>query len=549
MGGSASSRHRTTQPSQSSPTSENNSSSTKCWNFRSTTNSEKMKRPRKLPRLKLNTHQMRRREDTFVWEEIPTPVYDHRETIQSEVSNSPPPPPTQERLMQIISCFPYPSPRNSPKLGAEKSQNEILQQQLQNEQERRAFCDAFGKLVQLLSTCLTLMPHRHLHHLQTSHGMLSKMASIDICSLDDPDESSDVLLDDHHHQTSNSSSRYTTLIRKRPKLADCWHSKYHEASFDLGRRLGIGRRTQSCFVDDTCPIDLDAVGFGANGVSVETMAITALPMDVWLKERLKKWVQLSGHEGSIVPATPHTLYKKQCANCGEGRAYKNIARDPALQGMTPKYYDELEKNDEHFIEIEDLLQQFADPTKAAIMDIKIGTRTFLESEVSNSKQRADLYQKMVAIDADEPTEEERKNEAITKLRYMQFRERESSTAQLGFRIEAAKRFEGSLEKNFKKVRTIEDVATTFIDFFGDQRNRVRKQLAERLKEIRKAIETSTFFATHEVVGSSILIDGYLIGIDNLLNVLDNLPAYGDHPDDQLLVTEEVVARLAKKSHS
>ncbi|KAK6019022.1 hypothetical protein OSTOST_15359 [Ostertagia ostertagi] len=31
-------------------------------------------------------------------------------------------------------------------------------------------------------------------------------------------------------------------------------------------------------------------------VSVETMAITALPIDVWLKERLKKWVQLSGHE-------------------------------------------------------------------------------------------------------------------------------------------------------------------------------------------------------------------------------------------------------------
>ena len=72
------------------------------------------------------------------------------------------------------------------------------------------------------------------------------------------------------------------------------------------------------------------------------------------------------------------------------------------------------------------------------MDIKIGTRTFLESEVSNTKKRADLYEKMVAIDNDEPTEEERKAGAITKLRYMQFRERESSTAQLGFRIEAAK---------------------------------------------------------------------------------------------------------------
>ncbi|UMM12286.1 hypothetical protein L5515_001144 [Caenorhabditis briggsae] len=414
---------------------------------------------------------------------------------------------------------------------------------------------------------------------------ITKIASIDLCSLEEED-SEDLVLEEassshHNNQNEIPSNRppYSTLIRKRsgkalrfvrPKLADIWHSRYHEASFDLGRRLGIGRRTQSC-----CEDVLD------DQVSVETMAITALPMDVWLKERLKKWVQLSGHEGSIVPATPHTLYKKQCVNCGEGRAYKNISKDPALDGFTPKYYNELEKNEEHFIEIEDLLQQFADPTKTAIMDIKIGTRTFLESEVSNTKKRADLYEKMVTIDNDEPTEEERKCGAITKLRYMQFRERESSTAQLGFRIEAAKRLEGALEKNFKKVRTVEDVTTTFMDFFGMQRSRVRKQLIERLKSMRKAIENSTFFNTHEVVGSSILIvfdtekvgcwmidfaksspvpngrtlnhrtnwvpgnneDGYLIGIDNLVKILEELPEYGEHPDDQLMVTEEVVARM------
>ncbi|EFP11476.1 CRE-LFE-2 protein [Caenorhabditis remanei] len=438
-----------------------------CWSWGESSNGEekRMKRPKKLPsklRLKISGNQRRRREDTFVvWEEIPTPsVCDHRDTMNSDASSTPSPPsaPTQERLMQIISCFPYPTTRPaSPQCPPPKPQ-------LPESCEHRAFCDAFGKLVQ---------------------------------------------------------------------------------------------------------------------VSVETMAITALPMDVWLKERLKKWVQLSGHEGSIVPATPHTLYKKQCANCGEGRAYKNISKDAALNGFTPKYYNELEKNEEHFIEIEDLLQQFADPTKTAIMDIKIGTRTFLESEVSNTKKRADLYEKMVAIDNDEPTEEERKAGAITKLRYMQFRERESSTAQLGFRIEAAKRLEGALEKNFKKVRTVEDVTTTFMDFFGIQRSRVRAQLIERLKSMRKAIENSTFFNSHEVVGSSILIvfdtekvgcwmidfaksspvpngrslnhrtnwvpgnneDGYLIGIDNLVKILEDLPEYGEHPDDQLMVTEEVIARM------
>ncbi|EGT37803.1 hypothetical protein CAEBREN_28525 [Caenorhabditis brenneri] len=490
----------------------------------------------------ISGNQRRRREDTFVvWEEIPTPsVCDHRDTMNSEASSSPPSAPTQERLMQIISCFPYPtqrpaSPQCTPKTTSPSAES----------CEHRAFCDAFGKLVQ-------------------------------------EEDSEDLVLEESANiQNEKPPHRppYSTLIRKRsgkalrfvrPKLADIWHSRYHEASFDLGRRLGIGRRTQSC-CDDVSD----------DQVSVETMAITALPMDVWLKERLKKWVQLSGHEGSIVPATPHTLYKKQCANCGEGRAYKNISKDAALNGFTPKYYNELEKNEEHFIEIEDLLQQFADPTKTAIMDIKIGTRTFLESEVSNTKKRADLYEKMVAIDNDEPTEEERKLGAITKLRYMQFRERESSTAQLGFRIEAAKRLEGALEKNFKKVRTVEDVTTTFMDFFGTQRSRVRQQLIERLKEMRKAIEHSTFFNTHEVVGSSILIvydtekvgcwmidfaksspvpngrtlnhrtswvpgnneDGYLIGIDNLVKILEELPEYGEHPDDQLMVTEEVIARM------
>ena len=35
-------------------------------------------------------------------------------------------------------------------------------------------------------------------------------------------------------------------------------------------------------------------------VSVDTMAITALPLETWLKERLKNWVQLSGHEGLLL---------------------------------------------------------------------------------------------------------------------------------------------------------------------------------------------------------------------------------------------------------
>ena len=41
--------------------------------------------------------------------------------------------------------------------------------------------------------------------------------------------------------------------------------------------------------------------------------------------------------------------------------------------------------------MQDLLYAFKEPS---LMDIKMGTRTFLEGEVSNTKPRADLYDKV-----------------------------------------------------------------------------------------------------------------------------------------------------------
>ncbi|XP_065068868.1 inositol-trisphosphate 3-kinase B-like [Rhopilema esculentum] len=270
------------------------------------------------------------------------------------------------------------------------------------------------------------------------------------------------------------------------------------------------------------------------------------------------WVQLAGHDGSFKAGKHGTILKKASSN--EIECLCKLMKD-VLRPYIPEYKGQVHENDESFTEMEDLLADFDSPS---VMDCKIGIRTYLEKELSAAgkqpKIRKDLYEKMIAIDPTEPTDEERKQGGITKPRYMQWREMLSSTATLGFRIEGIKKSEQKPCKDFKQTKTKEDVGKVFANFITKRKD-LKEGYLQRLKAIRATLESSPFFSLHEVIGSSLLFvhdsggktgiwlidfgkttpvpqnlplnhrdewkegnreDGYLTGLDNMIDIWEKL---------------------------
>ncbi|XP_076168409.1 inositol 1,4,5-triphosphate kinase 2 isoform X6 [Ptiloglossa arizonensis] len=214
-----------------------------------------------------------------------------------------------------------------------------------------------------------------------------------------------------------------------------------------------------------------------------------------------------------------------------------------------------------YLQLQDLLGDFEHP---CVMDCKVGVRTYLESELAKAKERPklrkDMYEKMVQVDPTAPSAEERRVQGVTKPRYMVWRETISSTATLGFRVEGIKLAHGGSSKDFKTTRTREQVTEALRRFVEDYPHAVPKYI-QRLKAIRSTLKTSPFFASHEVVGSSLLFvhdtknagiwmidfaktlplpqhlprirhdaewqvgnheDGYLIGVNNLIDIFQDI---------------------------
>ncbi|XP_067011732.1 inositol-trisphosphate 3-kinase B isoform X2 [Anabrus simplex] len=288
------------------------------------------------------------------------------------------------------------------------------------------------------------------------------------------------------------------------------------------------------------------------------------------KKQRYPWVQLAGHQGNFKAGPEQgTILKKLCPK--EELCFKVLMKD-VLRPYVPEYKGSVTcedgdcilttPQDNIYLQLQDLLGDFTSP---CVMDCKIGVRTYLEEELAKAKEkpklRKDMYEKMIQIDPEAPTEEEHRLKGVTKPRYMVWRETISSTATLGFRIEGIRKSDGKSSKDFKTTKTREQIVQAFRDFTEGFPHAVPKYI-QRLKAIKATLEVSHFFSTHEVIGSSLLFvhdkynasvwlidfaktlvlpngmmidhaskwivgnheDGYLIGISNLIAIFTEMQA-------------------------
>eukprot|EP00037_Helgoeca_nana_P012749 m.116440 g.116440 ORF g.116440 m.116440 type:complete len:443 (+) comp21625_c0_seq6:989-2317(+) len=342
--------------------------------------------------------------------------------------------------------------------------------------------------------------------------------------------------------------RLVCLVIPSHFLADA-HRECQQGEAEAARA-----RSGSMFASPTKGVARTSSG----GVAWRRLLVSPLVSFLTAGRKSEEWIQLSGHKGDFLPGTAGTILKK--AKVTEKLAYETLMEEvEPMRQFVPLFYKEVDINGEPFIEMEDLLGHFTNP---CCMDIKMGIRTFLESEVSKSKLRKDLVEKMVKLDPDEPTKEELRD-GITKLRYMTYRENKSTSRSLGFRIEGVRVSGHDTQNDFKLISTRREVEDIFRAFLPASHSPMRRDIISGLlgvlKELRAALESSPFFATHELIGSSLLIlydqtgtkgvwlidfgktnkvdtpithtapwvlgnheDGYLLGLDALIDIMTTL---------------------------
>uniref|UniRef100_A0A8C6KVK4 Kinase n=1 Tax=Nothobranchius furzeri TaxID=105023 RepID=A0A8C6KVK4_NOTFU len=202
----------------------------------------------------------------------------------------------------------------------------------------------------------------------------------------------------------------------------------------------------------------------------------------WSLRRQSSWVQLAGHQGNFQVSKVGEVLKMHSKP--EAKCLERLMRD-TLRPFVPQYHGLVTRGEHCYIRLEDLLHGLRRPV---IMDCKMGVRTFQEEELIKARTkptpRSDLYHKMVKLDSLAPTEEEHTQQGVTKWRYLQWRDVCSGHQD--------RRHHGRRGGHMGYSATL----PKFVYF--------QRAYHSRLLDLKDALRDSSFFRTHEVIGSSLL---------------------------------------------
>ncbi|XP_069387535.1 inositol-trisphosphate 3-kinase A-like isoform X2 [Paralichthys olivaceus] len=228
---------------------------------------------------------------------------------------------------------------------------------------------------------------------------------------------------------------------------------------------------------------------------------TYLTIMHWSLRRQSSWVQLAGHQGNFQLSEEGEVLKLH--NEEEAKCLESLMKDP-LRPFVPQFHGTVTRGEHCYIRLEDLLSGLRKPV---IMDCKMGVRTYQEEELAKAQTKAtlrsDMYQRMVKIDPSAPSAEEHTEKGVTKWRYLKWRDTTTSTSTLGLRIEGIVMEDGSVQRDFRKIKTLAQVTEALL-YFTRNKLDVLKAYHSRLLALSDALMNSPFFRSHEVIGSSLL---------------------------------------------
>jgi len=288
-------------------------------------------------------------------------------------------------------------------------------------------------------------------------------------------------------------------------------------------------------------------------------------------------VQAAGHQATLLQETDEDDYVLKPYEEVEVRNYEKLwspsvddADEPMrrfvsrFDGVVTEDATPTSKIGRKFMRLGNLLRGF---TRPCVLDCKLGVRTFQESEASKEgTPRADLFQKMLKLDPNALSEEDKARGSITKLKWMTWRDDQSTTTSLGFRIDGVASQDSVRLKmeDLSRLRTREEALPVLQLLFppripGDpdgtlrQRVALTRQVIAKLQLIRSALSESPFFNSHEFIGASLLfvmdrhhVEVFLIDFAKTARVPDGIAInhtsawqLGNHEDGVLLGVEMI----------